>query len=153
MATTTWTYRYHINAPVNQIYRHLSDPQSYIGLSPLVVRVYDVVKESSGIHYTSVERFTLLGIMPYDNHIRVHTRFTQPNQEMVSDVVSPFAVKVRFVFHFEAEADGTGLTETVTAQMPALLQGFVVGQAKSVQQARAQILKSRLEDAAVYHAP
>jgi hypothetical protein len=56
-------------------------------------------------------------------------------------------VKVRFVFDLQPEGSGTWIHETVTARMPGLLHGFVIQEAKSVQQARAQILKQRLEPA------
>ncbi len=150
MATATFEYRYFIAAPAARIYAHLADPNSYIGLSPLVVSVRDIAYSQDEAarqvcRYVSVERFRFLGFIPYDNHIRVTTTFTQPDVQMVSAVDSPFNVQIRFVFDLSPERDGTWVQETVSAEMPGLLRGFVVSQAQSVQRARAQILRTRME--------
>ena len=150
MATDRFEYRYFINAPAEQVYAHLADPASYVGLSPLVIAVEDVEHSTDEqgravVRYLSTERFNFLGFIRYDNRIRVTTTLTQ--QQIVSDVDSPFWVRVNFVFDLQPEGGGTWIQETISAQMPGLLQGFVIREAKSVQLARAQILKQRLEKA------
>jgi len=152
MANDSFEFRYHVNAPIERIYAHLAEPASYVGLSPLVVAVEDIEHSSDEqgravMRYLSIERFRFLGFIRYDNRIRVTTTLTQPNQQLVSNVDSPLWVKVRFVFDLQPEGSGTWIHETVTAQMPGLLRGFVIQEAKSVQQTRAQILKQRLEPA------
>lgn len=152
MSSETFEYRYFVNAPVETIYAHLADASSYVGLSPLVIAVSDVQQSSDEqgralVRYVSVEQFHFLGVLRYDNRIRVTTTLTEPQQQIVSDVDSPFGVKVRFVFDFESEGGGTWVRETITADMPRLLRGFVVSEAKRVQRARAQILRERLERA------
>ena len=152
MAVETFVYRYFIAAPADKIYSHLADPLNYIGLSPLIVSVRDVEtsRDSQGhkiIHYASVERFNFLGFIHYDNPLKVTMTLAQPPTQLISDVVSPARVRVRFVFDLQPDTDGTWIEETVTAQMPRLLQGFVVAEAKRVQVERARILKERLEAA------
>ena len=73
---------------------------------------------------------------------------TQIDSQMVSDVDSPFWVKVRFVYDLQPENGGTWIHETVSAQMPRIVRDFVVSQAQSVQQARARILTTRMEQQA-----
>ncbi len=150
MASETFEYRYFVNAPADQVYAHLAEPASYVGLSPLVTAVHDIEHSTDAdghavVRYVSVEKFRFLGILHYDNHIHVTTTLTQQAQQLVSDVDSPMWVRVRFVFDLEGEGGGTWVHETVSARMPGLLRDFVVNEAKSVQQARARILKERLE--------
>ena len=99
------------------------------------------------MHYQSVERFHFLRFIRYDNLIDVTMTLTEPQRQIISDVDSPLSVKLRFIFDFQPEGGGTWVRETVTARMPGLLHSFVVSEAKRVQQARAQILRKRLEAA------
>ncbi len=150
MASESFEYRYFVNAPVRDLYQHLSEPGNYVGLSPLVVEVRDIEQgtDASGslfFRYRSVERFSFLGFIRYDNLLRVTTTLTRPLQQMVSDVDSPFSVRVRFTFDFEPGDGGTWVQETVSVKMPAPLKRFVVSEAKRVQQERARILKQRME--------
>ncbi|HEX2621020.1 MAG TPA: hypothetical protein VHL11_12755 [Phototrophicaceae bacterium] len=154
MAVATWQYRYFIAAPAAQIYAHLVEPTSYIGLSPLVISVADITTGTDGdgrdfCRYVSVERFHFLKWITYDNPIRVTTTFTQPDREMISEVDSRPGVHVQFIFQFDPDSTGTTagtwVKETITATTPSVLLNFTVSQAKAVQQARSGILKTRLE--------
>ena len=150
MAAETFAQRYFIAAPAERIYDHLAQPENYVGLSPLVVAVRDVQtsRDPQGREvqrYLSVERFHFLGFIRYDNLIRVTTTLTQPPAQLISDVDSPMWVRVRFVFDLQPDAEGTWIDETVTAQALLPLLGFVVAEAKRVQVARVQILKTRME--------
>lgn len=150
MANAAFDYRYFVNAPVAKIYEHLAQPENYIGLSPLIVAVDQIVRgtdqnERVFVHYRSVERFKFLGYLRYDNILQVTMTFTQPNRQLVSDVDSPFGVKVRFTFDFEGENGGTWVHETITATMPGIVKGFVISEAKRVQLERERELKKRLE--------
>lgn len=152
MASDSFEYRYFVNAPAEQIYAHLAEPASYVGLSPLVVAVEDIQHSTDAqgravMRYLSIERFKFLGFIRYDNRIHVTTTLTQPQRQIVSNVDSPLWVKVKFVFDLQPEDGGTWIHETVSAQMPGLVRGFVIQEAKAVQQARSQILKQRLERA------
>jgi hypothetical protein len=152
MASETFEYRYFVAAPAETVYAHLADPASYVGLSPLVVEVSGVEHSTDAeghavVRYQSVERFRFLGVIRYDNRIRVTMTLTQPQRQIISDVDSPMQVRLRFVFDLQPENGGTQVRETVTAQMPSPLRGFVVSEAQRVQRARAEILKTRLEAA------
>lgn len=148
MASGSFEYRYFVAAPAERIYAHLAEPENYIGLSPLVTAVRDIQRSTDAqgnpvVRYLSIESFRFLGVIRYDNPIRV-TMTLLPNR-IISDVDSPFWVKVKFVFELQPEANGTWIHETVNATMPGIVRGFVIQQAQAVQQARAQILKQRLE--------
>ena len=149
MAVETFAQRYFIPAPAERIYDHLAQPENYVGLSPLVVAVRDVQtsRDPQGREvqrYVSVERFHFLGFIRYDNLIRVTTTLTQPPAQLISEVDSPGWVHVQFVFDLQPDAEGTWIDETVTAQALPPLIGFVVAEAKRVQQARVGILMSRM---------
>ncbi|MEP7294011.1 MAG: SRPBCC family protein, partial [Chloroflexota bacterium] len=128
MANAAFDYRYFINAPAYRIYAHLAQPENYVGLSPLVVAVSEIEQgaDSAGIgffRYRSVERFHFLGLIRYDNLLRVTITLTKPNQQMISEVDSPFSVNVRFIFDFEPGDGGTWIVETISAQMPLIVKG------------------------------
>lgn len=150
MAVSTFQYRYFIPAPASTVYNYLSKPQSYIGLSPLVTEVTtpETSQNDEGqtvIHYEAVETFRFLGFMRYPNRIHVDMILSRPNEQMVNLVKSVPNVRMKFVFDFQPDGDGTWVNESVTADAPLPLKGFVVSQAKAVQQARGRILKQRIE--------
>lgn len=150
MPSESWQVRYFVDAPAHNIYAHLAEPESYIGLSPLVTAVSNVehLVDSQGrpvVRYVSVERFHFLGIFNYDNKIRVDMTLAETDREIISEVASPMNVHVRFVFMLQPNGSGTDVIEDITAEMPGLVKGFVMDQAKQVQQARMRILKERME--------
>lgn len=150
MSEVTFSYRCEIALPVTEVYAHLAEPENYVGLSPLVTRVYDIKRRSNGdqqavVQYVTVEHFRFLGFIPYDNHIRVTSTQAQPNAVLINEVHSPLNVTVRFENEFSPIDGGTAIVETVTIRSPRWLQGFVVGQAKSTQAIRFARLKARLE--------
>ncbi len=150
MAVETFAYRYLIAASAAQIYDHLAQPANYVGLSPLIIAVRNlrISADQQGRElqeYDSVERFSVLGLIHYDNLIHVTTTLTQPQAQLISEVESPAWVHVRFVFNLQPDGGKTWVQETVTARMLRPLQPFVVGEAKRVQQERARILTTRME--------
>ena len=152
MATQTFQHTYVIHAPASKIYEHLAEPNNYMGLSPLLLSVtearWDTNQQNQRlVRYKSIELFHFWGLLTYHNPLDVVMTLTHPNQQIVSDVQTRQNVTVHFVFDLLEQADGTSVTETITAHMPALLSGFVISQAKSVQQNRVKILKQRMESA------
>ena len=150
MAAATFQHRYFINVSASKLYTYLSEPQNYIGLSPLVTAVSEAEssKDTEGqtvIHYQAVETFHFLGFVHYPNRIKVAMILTHPDEQMINLVESIPNVRLKFIFDFQPEGSGTWVHESVTAHMPLLLRGFVVSQAKAVQHARGEILKQRLE--------
>ena len=152
MLEVTFSYRYEIALPVTEVYGHLAEPENYVGLSPLVTRVYDIRRHANSdqqavVQYVTVEHFRFFGFIPYNNHIRVTSTQVQPNAVLIHEVDSPLNVYVRFVNEFSPiETDrGTSIVETVTIRCPRWVHGFVVGQAKSTQAVRFARLKARLE--------
>ncbi|GGM59167.1 hypothetical protein GCM10011608_50300 [Micromonospora sonchi] len=137
-----------VAASPERVYRHLSDPHSYIGLSPLVVAVRDVrpghdAQGQEIVDYLAVERFRLFGPLRWDNPIRVRLTPHRPDR-LVSDVRSPGRVRLRAVVELVAVTDGTQVREQVTAFAPAPLRRFVAAQARQVAAYRAAELTRRM---------
>ena len=151
MAAATFQHRYFVNVSTPKVYEYLSQPQNYVGLSPLVTEVSDPESSQDNqgqrvIHYEAIETFTFLGFMRYPNRIKVDVILTHPDKQMINLVEAALNVRLKFIFDFQPEGSGTWIHESVTAQMPLPLRGFVVAQAKAVQLARGEILKERLEN-------
>jgi hypothetical protein len=144
MTTDRFSHRVHIAAPAAKIYAYLLDPNSYVGLSPLVVAVRDVRPAGAGTAYVAVERFTL-GPFHWDNLIRVTTTGTVPDARVVSKVISPAAVRLTSTVDLTPEGDGTAVTETIEVRSPWPLRRFVLGQATAVQRARLAELARRMQ--------
>ncbi|ASW57760.1 hypothetical protein CIK06_16125 [Plantactinospora sp. KBS50] len=132
------------------MYRHLADPYSYVGLSPLVVAVRAVRTEQAAdtgatvTGYTAVERFRLVGPVRWDNPIRVRMVATRPDEQLVSEVHSPGRVRLRAVLDLSAVPEGTRVRERITATAPALLRRFVADQARRAAAYRAAELARRM---------
>ena len=137
MPSTDLIHTYVVPARPDKVFAHLTDPDSYVGLSPLVVRVYDV--DATG--YTAVERFRL-GPLKYDNHIRV--RLTAGDNVVSSAVRSPGGVRLAHRFELSEHAEGCEIVERTHLTAPFGLVRFAAGQALRVQRARRAILSNRL---------
>jgi hypothetical protein len=151
MTVKTFSHTYFVRAPAPQIYEHLAEPANYAGLSPLVGKISDVEwdvneQHQSMVTYKTIEMFHFLGFITYPNPLNVVMALTTPNQQIISDVQSSLGIRVRFTFDLQPQGDGANITETITANAPTLLMGFVISQAKSVQQHREKVLKQRLEN-------
>ncbi|WP_307845564.1 SRPBCC family protein [Planomonospora sp. ID67723] len=122
---------------------HLSQPQSYVGLSPLVVAVRDVETGERETRYVSVERFRFLGVVKYDNLIRVTLRSTPEAVE--GEVASPGGVRLDYRFRLTDKDGGTEVEDVLVVRAWARpLLNFAAKKAREVQLARAEVLTSRL---------
>lgn len=137
MPATDLIHTYVVPARPERVFAHLADPASYVGLSPLVVEVYDV--DAGG--YTAVERFRL-GPFRYDNHIRV--RLSAADNVVASEVRSPGGVRLSHRFELSEHADGCEVVERTRLTAPFGLLRFAASQALGVQRARRGILTGRL---------
>jgi hypothetical protein len=154
VATDQWETTFTLDASADVVYRHLADPYSYVGLSPLVVAVRDVrqVTDSRGlvaVAYVAVERFRFARVLHWDNHIKVVMTSTEPGRELVSDVVSPGWVRLTSrvtltPLDHGTVGNGTQVTESVDVTFPAPLRRFVTGQARAVAAYRAEELIRRM---------
>ncbi|WP_250001518.1 SRPBCC family protein [Actinoplanes sp. M2I2] len=131
-----------LSVPPAEIYAHLLDPQSYVGLSPLVVAVREIRPAGDATSYVAVERFRF-GPFHWDNPIRVTLNGAQPGRRLVSDVVSPGGVRLTATVDLAPAEEGAALTESIEVSSPAVLRSFVVRQAASVQRARLAELARR----------
>ncbi|GIF35889.1 SRPBCC family protein [Actinoplanes xinjiangensis] len=135
-----------VAAPPADVFAHLADPQSYVGLSPLVVLVRDVRpvrddRDRPAVAYVAVERFRW-GPLRWDNPIRV--TMTALEGRVISSVVSPGAVRLDSTVDLAADGTGTRVTETIEVRSPGPLRRFVTGKARSVQSARRSELTRRM---------
>lgn len=142
MPETLLRNTFHVPAPPDAVRAHLSEPASYIGLSPLVVEVRDVRREAGLIHYVSVERFRFLGFLRYDNLIKVTLRPTEDAVE--GEVDSPGGIRLAYRFGLTARDGGTEVTDELRLRAAfGPLLGYAARQARGVQLARAGILADR----------
>jgi carbon monoxide dehydrogenase subunit G len=146
MAIDRFSVTYTVGAPPAEVFAHLTDPQSYVGLSPLVVLVRDVrpVRDDRGrdaVEYVAVERFRW-GPLRWDNPIRV--TMTALDGRVLSSVVSPGAVRLDSTVDLVASGTGTDVTETIEVRSPGVLRRFVTGKARSVQSERRAELTRRM---------
>jgi hypothetical protein len=143
MPKVTLRNTFHVGNTPEVLRAHLSQPQSYVGLSPLVIAVKDVEQGEDETRYTSVERFTFLGLVKYDNLIKVTLRNTPRTVE--GEVKSPGGVRLDYRFTLTEKDGGTEVEDilVVHAWVRPLL-GFAAKKAREVQLARAGILAARL---------
>ncbi|NGO77387.1 SRPBCC family protein [Streptomyces sp. YC504] len=144
MPTEEFSHDVTVPAPAARIFAHLADPESYIGLSPLLVAVRDVVTAEDEVRYVAVERFRVLGPLRWDNPIRVTMTFPEPGRRIVSDVRSPGRVRLTATVELAPDGAGTRVSETVSVTYPKLLRRLVIGQATNVQRHRLAELARRM---------
>jgi len=135
-----------VAAPPRAVFDHLRDPNSYVGLSPLVVAVRDIREEPDAVHYVAVERFRFAGLT-YDNLIRVELRADDSDPARLwvgGDVDSPGNVQLRYGYTITPEGDGSRVVDRIEVTAPFGLRRFAFRRASEVQHARGRILAERL---------
>jgi carbon monoxide dehydrogenase subunit G len=143
VSTAEFSHTFVVAAPAERVFAHLAEPQSYVGLSPLVVEVRDVRHDGATVSYVAVERLAL-GPVRHDNLIAVTMSFPEPGRRLVSDVVSPGRVRLVATVDLLPDGGSTKVTEHVRVTVPLLLRPFVLGQARKVQRVRAAELTRRM---------
>ncbi|QYC41463.1 hypothetical protein Nocox_19270 [Nonomuraea coxensis DSM 45129] len=142
MPETLLRNTFHVPAPPAAVRAHLSEPASYVGLSPLVVEVRDVRREAGLIRYVSVERFRFLGVLRHDNLARVTLWSTEDAVE--GDVDSPGGIRLAYRFGLSARDGGTEVADELRLRAAfGPLLGYAARQARAVQLARAAVLTAR----------
>ncbi|MFB9880209.1 SRPBCC family protein [Planobispora siamensis] len=133
---------FHVRNTPAALQAHLSQPQSYVGLSPLVVAVRDVERGENETRYVSVERFRFFGVK-YDNLIKVTLRSTDETVE--GEVASPGGVRLDYRFRLTGKDDGTEVEDTLVVHAwTRPLLTYAARKAREVQLARAGVLTARL---------
>lgn len=150
MPVDRFAQSYRVGAPPARVYAHLLEPQSYVGLSPLVVEVRDVrpVRDDRGraaTAYVAVERFRF-GPLRWDNAIRVTMTGVGPHEQVISAVVSPGWVRLFSTVTLTADGDGTRMDEAIELHTPWPLRRFALGEAQKVQRGRAAELARRMRE-------
>ncbi|MEW9531714.1 SRPBCC family protein [Microbispora sp. NPDC049125] len=143
MPTRVLAHTFAIDAAPETVFAHLTTPESYVGLSPLVVAVKDVDTPEPGvIRYTAVERFRFLGLITHDNPIRVTLHASALSVR--GEVRSPGGVRMSYRFDMAPDGAGTRVDDRLELSAPWFLIAYAAGQARKVQLARARILAERL---------
>ena len=147
MTAVRLAHSWRVDAAPETVFAHLSDPYSYLGLSPLLVEVRDVRpgadEQGPLTDYVAVERFRFLGVLRWDNPIRVRMRATAPGLVRQS-VVSPGGVRLESTVRLTPDGEGTLVDEEISLTAAAPLRRFAAGQARSVQLHRAGELTRRM---------
>ncbi|NUR30291.1 MAG: SRPBCC family protein, partial [Catenulispora sp.] len=112
----TWT----VSAPRDEVFIHLANPESYVGMTQFVTRVYDVRTDADAVRYVAVERFRLAGVPVWDNHIKVTMRADPAAGVVVQDVDSPAGVRLHSRVELHDAPGGTSVDELIEVTMPKL---------------------------------
>jgi hypothetical protein len=145
----TFEHSFVVDAPAEVVYRHLSDPNSCAGLSPLVDEVRDIRlgQDDDGrsiIAYIAVRRFRKERLLGWHHGIHVVTTLTRPGRELVSDMIGPARCRLRDLVELTDGPAGTRVTETVEVSAPTPLRRLVLDQARAAQLQRAEELTRRM---------
>ena len=145
----TLTFTIDIARPVSVVFEHISVPQNFLGLQPLLIEISDVtetIEKGIIVHrYTTTEAFRFFGFIPYHNRINVTTRLTDPNSRLDTHVESPGSVTLDVEYHLSASELGTHLQEIIHIQSPQFTTRFVLREATKAQNTLLARLKQRLE--------
>ena len=116
MPTRVLVNTFHVAADPKEVFDHLATPESYVGLSPLVVAVRDVDRSDPDVvRYTSIERFAF-GPFRYDNPIAVTLR--TDGLAVYGEVRSPGRVRMRYRFDLSPEDGGTRVEDRLELDRP-----------------------------------
>ncbi|GAA2389951.1 hypothetical protein Cme02nite_74030 [Catellatospora methionotrophica] len=149
MAVAHLAHSWHVDSAPETVFAHLTAPENYIGLSPLIVAVRDV-RPGTGergepvTDYVAVERFRFLKVLHWDNLIRVRMRVVAPGTALRQSVVSPGGVRLEWTVRLTPDGAGATIDDQMEITMAAPMRGFVTGQARSVQLHRAAELTRRM---------
>lgn len=144
MRTALIHYAFTVAAPPEAVFEHLAEPESYVGLSPLVVSVRDISRDDGIIRYRAVERFRIAGRLSHDNVIAVTLEANRDDMTVGGDVRSPGRVTMTYRYGIAPDGDGAAVTDTLWLRAPVALRRFARSRARAVQLARARILAERL---------
>lgn len=144
MPTDLIHYAFTVAAPPEAVFEHLAEPESYVGLSPLVVSVRDISRDDGITRYRAVERFRIVGRLSYDNVIAVTLEAHRDDMTVGGDVRSPGRVTMTYRYGITQDGDGAAVTDTLWLRAPVVLRRFARSRARAVQLARARILAERL---------
>ncbi|MFF4414770.1 SRPBCC family protein [Streptosporangium sp. NPDC001559] len=143
MPKVTLHNTFHVRNTPAALRAHLSQPQSYVGLSPLVVAIRDVSTVDGETRYVSVERLRLLGLVRYESLVKVTLRSTPETVE--GEAAGPGGVKLGYRFTLRDRDGGTEVEDRLVVQAwNRTLLGRAVRRAREAQLARAGVLVSRL---------
>ncbi|MEV4092258.1 SRPBCC family protein [Streptosporangium saharense] len=143
MPKVTLHHTFHVRNTPGALQAHLSQPQSYVGLSPLVVAVRDVSTVDGETRYVSVERLRLLGLVRYESLVKVTLRSTPETVE--GEVTAPGGVRLGYRFTLRERDGGTEVEDRLVVQSwNRTLLGRAARRAREAQLARAGVLAARL---------
>jgi len=141
-----------INRPCKDVYEHLAEPGSFLGLQPLLTSL-DTLPEQRGEQgillrpFYTVETFRWLGIPIINNRIHSTAHLVDPYKNLKYVTLSNPGIELEFNYTFEDKEGNTHLTQTVDIlKVSPLLESFVYREMVKAQRAILANLKSRLEN-------
>ncbi|MFT3798590.1 SRPBCC family protein [Microbacterium sp.] len=146
MPTRTLLGEFALAASAHTVFDHVRDPQSYVGLSPLVVSVGDIEEIADGYRYRAVERVPIVAGWTVDNPLVV-TLFARHEADAYvvhGEVVSPGGIRVWYRYDITADGEGCRVRDEVVLRTPWGLGRFAAARARAVQLARPSVLAQRL---------
>ena len=148
MPRTRLRHEFTLRAAPDAVAAHLSEPSSYVGLSPLVVEVRDISRGGDVTRYTAVERFSLPFGRQYDNLIDVTLRSDLTDATVLvvgGDVVSPGRVRLAYSYRITGTDEGSRVVDELELSAPFGLLHLAARKAREVQLRRALVLAARLQ--------
>jgi len=147
MPTRTIRNEFTLAAVPEAVFEHVRQPQSYVGLSPLVTSVSDLVEIDDGFRYKANERVPIIGTWSIDNPLVVTLLGEEHGGGTFTirgEVDSPGGVSVWYRYDITPDADGCRIADEMTLRMPFGLVRFAMSRARAVQLARPGVLAQRL---------
>ena len=129
------------------VFDHVRDPQSYVGLSPLVIAVSDIEPIAGGFRYRAVERVPIFAGWTFDNPLRVTLLGDAAGDGSFlvhGEVQSKGAIHVDYRYEIAPDGPGCRVVDVVRLRTPWGLAGFAASRARAVQLARPGVLARRL---------
>jgi len=141
-----------INRPSKDVYEHLAEPGSYLGLQPLLTSLEPSPEQQgkNGITlrpFHTVETFRWMGIPVFNNRIYSTAHLIEPYKKLKHVVLSNPGIEIEFNYTFHEKGGATHLVQTVDIQkVSPVLESFVYREMVKAQRAMLANLKSRLEN-------
>lgn len=139
-----------IQREVAAIYEHLSKPQNFVGLQPLVVEVDDIRQSTNEagqvcFDYYAVEQLHFLGFIPYRNKIASRMSLIAVNQHIRQEVRAALGIRLRQDITLTVSGQATHIRNAIDYQAPAMLRAYVHQQIDSAHAYLLEELKRRME--------
>ena len=151
MARGGFEVRVQVVAPPAEVYAHLLEPRSQLGLQPLLTRIEGVEYDRDGsgrarARFEAIERLRFVGFVRYDNRIRVECVGLLRNRRIGFTAWSRPGIVVHSEFALEPRGDGsqTRVVESVEIEAPGILLAMTLRIARRAHERLVLSLRARM---------